>query len=124
MAPSGAGDGIAVRIVGRPSQHLVDALDEAFGHDVLELFGFLVHFGPAHAHDLDQKRLDQTVTPQHEARQLLARLRQPHARVRLVLGQPRLGQCLHHRRGRAGRDADAAATWPIGSSRWPGGSVD
>ena len=43
---------------------------------------------------------------------LLAGLRQPHAGVRLVFGQPRLRQRLHHRRRRARRDADRRGDVP------------
>ena len=80
IAPSAPGIGIPVRIVRRAAQHLVDSLDQPFGDDVLELFGFFVHLGPAHPHHLHEKCFDETVTPQHEARELLAGRRQPHAR--------------------------------------------
>jgi hypothetical protein len=44
----GCGNGIAVRILRRTAEHLVNPLDEAFGHDVFEMLGFLVHLRPAH----------------------------------------------------------------------------
>jgi hypothetical protein len=59
-----------MRIVGRPSEHFIDPFDQPFGHDVLQLFGLVVDFGPAHAHHLHEKELDETVTPEHKARQL------------------------------------------------------
>ena len=106
IVPFGGRNGIAVRIVRRPSEHLVDALDQPLRHDVFELLGLVVHLGPAHAHHLHEKQLDEPVTPQHQAGQLLAGRRQPHAAVRLVLGEARLRQRLHHRRRGAGRDAE------------------
>ena len=44
------------------------------------------------------------MTPQHQRRQLLAGRGETHAAVRLVLGEPRLRQRLHHRRRRPRRD--------------------
>ena len=35
----------------------------AAADDVLELFSLLMHLGPAHAHHLNQKQLDEAVTP-------------------------------------------------------------
>ena len=103
---------IAVRIVRRTAEHLVDALDQPLGHDVLELLGLVVHFVPAHAHHLDQKQLDEAMAPEHEAGELLAGSRQTHAAVRLVFGEPRLRQRLHHRRRRARRDAERRGDLP------------
>ena len=65
---------IAVRVVGRVSEHVVDALDEALGNHMFELFGFVVHFSPAHAHHLDEKELDQAMPAQDEPRELFDRL--------------------------------------------------
>ena len=70
----GAGNRIAVRIVRRPAEHFVDPLDQPLRDDVFELFGFVVHFGPAHAHHLHEKQLDETVTPEHEAGELCSGL--------------------------------------------------
>ena len=55
-----------MRIVRRPSEHLVDPLDQPLRDDVLEVLGFVVHFRPAHAHHLDEEQFDEAVTPQHE----------------------------------------------------------
>ena len=60
-------------IVSGPSQHLVDPFDQALRDHVLELLGFVVDLRPAHAHDLDQERLDETMASEYEGRELLAR---------------------------------------------------
>ena len=124
IAPSAVGNRIAVRIVRRAAEHLVDPLDQPLGDDVLELLGLVVHLGPAHAHHLHEKQLDEAMAAQHEAGQLLAGRGQPHAAVRLVLGQPRFRQRLHHRRRRAGRDAERGGDLPIGTRRSSRPSAD
>ena len=94
-----------MRIDRRPAEHLVDAVDQPVGHGVLEVLGFVVHFGPAHAHHLDQEQLDQPVPPQDQRGELLARPGQPDAGIGLVAHQPRLRERLDHRRRGAGHDA-------------------
>ena len=71
----GRRDGVAVRVHLGPAEHLVDALDEAVGHDVLQLLRLVVHLVPAEAHHAHQEQLDQPVPAQHQGRQLLARRR-------------------------------------------------
>ena len=88
---------------GRTAQHLVDPLDETFRHDVLELFGLVVHFRPAHAHHLDEEQLDEAMPTQDAARELFAAGRQTHPAVGLVLGESRFREGLHHRGRRARR---------------------
>ena len=83
-ASLGARNWVAMRIDLGPPEHLVDALDQAIGDGVLQRFGFVVHFGPAHPHHLDEKQLDQPMATQDEGGELLASLRQPHTRIRLV----------------------------------------
>ena len=63
------------------AQHFVDPLDQPLGDDVLQLLGVVVDLVPAHTHDLHEKEFDQPVSPQDEARQLLARSRQADAAV-------------------------------------------
>ena len=87
-APLGARNRIAMGIDLGPPEHLVDAIDQAIGDGVLERFGFVVHFGPAHPHHLDEKQLDQPVATQDEGGELLASLRQPHPGIRLVAHEP------------------------------------
>ena len=109
-------DRIAVRIDRRAAEHLVDPVDQPIGDRVLQVFRFVVDLGPAHAHHLHQKQLDQPVPPDHQRGEPLARRREPDARVGLVLDQPRLGQRLHHRRrGARARRRARAASWPIGT---------
>ena len=97
-SPCGSTDGMA--------EHRVDALDQPIGHGVLELFGLVVDFVPAHAHDLDEEQLDEPVPAQHGGGELLAGRRQPDAGVRLVEGEAGFGQRLDHRRRRARHDAE------------------
>ena len=118
------GNRVAVRVVRRMTEHLVDPLDQPLGDDVFELLRLVVHFGPAHAHHLHQKELDEPVTPQHETGELFAGRRQPHAAVGLVLGEPRLGERLDHRRGRARRDAERRGDLAHRHQAVPAGSVD
>ena len=73
--PFGVGNRIAVRIGLGPSEHLVHAIDQPIGHDVLELLGLVVHLVPRVAHDPHEKQLDQAMTAQHERRELLSRRR-------------------------------------------------
>ena len=100
------GDRIAVGIVRGATEHLVDPIDQALGHDVFELLGVVVDVRPAHAHDLHQEQLDQAVAPQDQSGELFARGAQSHAAVRLVLREPGFGERLDHRRRRAGGDAE------------------
>ena len=76
---------IAMGIVRRPSKHRVDPLDEPIGHDVLQLFGLVVHLVPAHAHHLHEKKLDEPVTTEHERGEFVARLGEADTAVRFVL---------------------------------------
>ena len=46
------GNWIAVRIYCRPAEHLVDPFDQPLRDGVFEVFGFVVHFRPAHPHHL------------------------------------------------------------------------
>ena len=66
-APFGPGgrNRVAVRIDTRPAEHLVHEFDQALRHRVLEALGLGVDLAPAHAHDLNQKQLDQAVTAQN-----------------------------------------------------------
>ena len=82
------GDGIAVRVELRPSQHLVDPIDEPFRNRVLEMFRFVMHLRPAHAHHFHQEQLDQAMPAQDHGGQLLAGRGQPDARVGLVFHEP------------------------------------
>jgi hypothetical protein len=100
----GLGDGVAVRIEPGAPEHLVDALDEPIGDDVLELFGLFVHLIPSEAQHPHQEQLDQAVASQHERGELPPRLREANAAVRFVLHEPRVGQRLHHGRRRPRRD--------------------
>jgi hypothetical protein len=50
-----------VRIHFRPTEHLVHAVDQSIGYDVLEQFRFLVHFVPAEPHHLHEEQLDESV---------------------------------------------------------------
>ena len=97
---------IAVGIDLGASEHLVHPVDQPVGHDVLELFGFLVHFVPSKPHHLHEEQLDQPMAPQDERGQPPPRPRQRDARVRLVIHQSRFRQRLHHRRRGAGGDAE------------------
>jgi len=103
----GLRDGIAMRVRFGPPQHLVDALDEAVGHDVLELFGLVVHLVPAEPHHPHEEQLDQPMPPEDQRRKLLARGAEPHAVVGLVFHQAGFGQGLHHGGGRARRHAQS-----------------
>ena len=80
-------NGIAVWIVRRPAQHLVDPLNEPFGDDVLELFRFVVHLVPTHPHHLHQEQLHESMPPEDQTGQLLPCGRKANARVRLVFDQ-------------------------------------
>ena len=61
-----------MRIDRRAAEHLVDAVDQPVGDRVLEVLGFVVDLGPAHAHHLHQKQLDQPVPPQDQRGELFA----------------------------------------------------
>ena len=89
-----------------PSEHFVDAIDQAIGDDVLEEFGFVVHLVPRVAHDPHEKKLDEAMTPEDERSQFLSCRGERDPGIRLVFHQPRLGQRLHHRRRSAGCHAD------------------
>lgn len=101
----GSRDGVSVRVVRRAAQHFVYPLDQPLRHDVLELFGVLMHLVPAHAHDLHEEELDEAVAAQDQAGELLARAGQADTAVRFIFGKPRFGQRLHHGRRRAWRHA-------------------
>ena len=104
--PSGSGMGSPCgSTAGWPSISSMRSISRS-RHGVLELLGLVVHLVPAHAHHLHQELLDEPVPPEHQRRQPLAGGRQAHAGVRLVVREPRLGQRLHHGRGRARHDAE------------------
>ena len=119
----GIGNRIAVRIGLGPSEHLVHAIDQAIGDDVLEEFGFVVHLVPRVAHDPHEKELDEPMTPEDERGELLPGRGERDAGIRLVFHQPRLGQRLHHRRRRAGCDADGGGELAHGQKPLPSPSA-
>ena len=90
---------VAVRIYGRPPEHLVDPVDEAFRHGVLEPFSFVMHFAPVHPENLNEELLDEPMAPENEGCQLFAGRGEPNPHVRLITNQPGLGQRLDHRGG-------------------------
>ncbi len=106
-----------MRIRGWPAEHLVDAFDQAVRHRVLEVFGLVVHLGPAHPHHLHQEELDQAVAPQDARRELFAGRGQADAGVRLVTDEARFRQRLDHRRGRPGHDAQRGRQLAHGDQR-------
>ena len=96
--PFGVRNGIPMRIDLGTSEHLVHAIDEAVGDDMLEQFRFVVHFVPAEAHYLHEKQLHETMPPQDAGGEPPPRARQRHAGIRLVIHQPGFRQRLDHRR--------------------------
>ena len=104
--PSAFGNRIAVRIGFGPPEHLVHAVDQPIGDDVLELFGLVVHLVPRVAHDAHEEQLDEPMAAQHERGELLPGGGERHAGIGLVLDEARLGERLDHRRRGAGRDAE------------------
>ncbi len=81
---------------------------------MFEVLSFVVHVRPIHPHHFHEKQLDQPVTSQHERGEFLAGAREPHAYVRFVMREPGIRERLHHRRSRAGDDADRACELPHG----------
>ena len=105
-----------MRIDRRTSEHLVDPVDQPIRDGMLEVLGFVVHFGPAHAHHLHQEQLDQAVPAQHQRRELLAGRRQPDAGVGLVRTSPDSASALTIVVAVPGTTPSATASWPIGTS--------
>src|SRR5262249_40578878 len=68
----GTRDWIAVRIVRRVAEHLVDEFDQSLRHDMLQLLGIVVHLVPLHSHHLDEEQLDEAMATQDETGEALA----------------------------------------------------
>jgi hypothetical protein len=66
----GGGNRVAVGIDLGPPEHLVHPVDQAFGDDVFELFGLVVHLVPRVAHDANEEQLHETVAAQHQRGEL------------------------------------------------------
>ena len=71
---------------------------------MLQVLRLVVDLGPAHSQDPDEKQFDQAMPSQNQGGELFPRSRQPDAGIGLVSHQPRLGQRLHHRGCRSGRN--------------------
>ena len=76
-----------MRIVRRASEHLVDPLDQPFRNDVLELFGFVVDFVPAHAHHLHEEQLHEPMAAEHQPGELFAGCASAGRRCTARIGQ-------------------------------------
>lgn len=103
---------ISMRIVGRPSEHLIDPLDQPLRDNVLELLGLFVDFVPLHPDDANEKGLDKPVPPQHQSREPFPGRRQTHTAVGLVLREAGFSQRLDHRRRRSWRHAQCRGHLP------------
>ena len=84
-AQLGIRDRIAVRVVRRISERVVDPRLELLGQRVLEAVGLGVHLVEAEAERLREVLLEQPVVPDHLERDPLAGRRQLDAAVRRVL---------------------------------------
>ena len=85
---------------------------------MLELFGLVVHLGPAHAHHLDEKQLHEPMAPQHEPRELFARRRVSRTPLYgSYSASPDSASAFTIVVAVPGVTPSAAATWPIGTSR-------
>ena len=107
---------IAVRVDRGPAEHLVDPVDQPIRHGVLQVFRLVVHLGPAHAHDPDEKQFDQPVPAQDQRGELLARPASAGRRRRARIApaptrpasSPSSSPC-------PGRRPERDASWPIGT---------
>ena len=68
----GAGDGGAVGIDFGAAEQFIDAVDEAVGDGVFELFGVSVDFIPAEAEGLNEEQLDESVSANDAGGELVA----------------------------------------------------
>ena len=101
-------NGVAVRIVGRVAERLVDPRLELLGERVLEPVGLVVHLVDVDAERLGEVQLEQAVVADHLERDPLALRRQGHPAVRRVLDERERGELLHHRARGGRRDVHLA----------------
>ncbi len=99
------GNRIAVRIVRRVPERLVDPRLELLGDHVLEPVRLVVDVLDVEPERARQIELEQAMVPDNLERDALAGRGQAGAVVGLVLEQLEGGQLLQHRRGRGGGDA-------------------
>jgi len=92
------GDGIAVGVVGRVAELLVDSRFELLRDDMLEPIGLVVHRVDRDAEGLGEVLLEQPMVPNHLERDLRACVRELDAAVGRVVGEAERGELLHHRR--------------------------
>ena len=94
-----------MRIVGRETERLVDALLQLLRECVLEPFRFAVHFLYVDTERLRKIELEQAVVPDDLQRNLLAGVRECNPAIGLVNCELEGRELLHHRAGRRRRDA-------------------
>src|SRR4051794_6848553 len=100
----GVRDRVAVGVVRRIPERLVDPLLELLADHVLEPVGLVVDGVDVQAERLREVELEQPVVADHLERDLFAVARQVEAAVRLVLEQLERRELLDHRARRGGRD--------------------
>jgi hypothetical protein len=113
----GIGNRIAVRIRLGPSEHFVDAIDQAIGDGVLEEFGFVVHLVPRVAHDPHEKKLDEAMTPEDERSQFLSAAVSATPAYGSYSTSPDSASVFTIVVAVPGVTPTAAASWPMGRSR-------
>ena len=104
---AGPRDRVAVRVVGRPAEQFVDAVEQPVGHRVLQGVRLVVHLVRGEPDDADQESLQQPVPADHVpgVPGAVRRERRPVVRA---LDEPVLGEPAEHRgHGRCG-DAQMA----------------
>ncbi len=117
------GDRVAVRIVRRVSELLVDLRLELLGQRVLEQLRLGVHLVEGETEPVDEVALEQAVMAKHLERPEAALVGQRDAAIGQPLDEPELVQALGHRRRR--RCADTHAPRERGRrDAFPGGLED
>jgi hypothetical protein len=100
-------DRVAVWVLRRRSERLVDVLFERFGESVLEAVGFGVDCVDPEVERSGEVELEQTMVAEQLQRDPLTGPGQPHAVIEPVLDEPQGSELLHHCGSRRRRDAHA-----------------
>ena len=96
------GDRVAVGIVGREAELLVDLRLELFRERVLEQLGLRVHLVEREPEPVDEVALEQPVVTEHLERAEPPGFRERDTAMRHPLDEPELGEALRHRGRRRG----------------------
>ena len=118
------GDREAVRTVRGPVERDEKPVLDLVGDVVLEPHGEAVGLVPRVAEHVGEEPLDDAVAADRADRRLATVVGEFHAAVRLVIDQPAVGQSLHRRGDRAGREAQALGEIAGVGVTVPGEAVD